>query len=40
MILDAEEKGTLQPGGVIVEGTAAIRESGFLWLPMHVATTR
>ncbi len=33
MILAAEQAGTLKPGGLIVEGTAATPASGWRWSP-------
>jgi cysteine synthase A len=38
IVRDAEERGALQPGGTIVEGTAATPASAWRWSPMRWAT--
>src|SRR6516165_11031874 len=40
IIKDAEERGRLRPGGVIVEGTAGNTGSAWRWSAMRVAIAR
>ena len=40
MILEAEKRGELRPGGLVVELPPAIPASGSRWLPMRAATAR